>query len=57
MQAIYYVFEKATGLYMGSGTPYFDDDIYGCTEIPTPSYNNFTQTCKWTGTEWIVIPK
>jgi hypothetical protein len=57
MEAIYYVFEKTTGLYMGSGTPYFDDDVYGCTEVPTPNYNNFTETCKWTGTEWIVIPK
>lgn len=38
MQKIYYVYEKATGKFAGSGTPFFDDNVHGCTETPSPYY-------------------
>ena len=57
IKTIYYVFEKATGYFMGSGITYFDDDIYGCTEVPNPDFDFFTQNCIWNGTEWTIVPK
>lgn len=46
-QTIWAVFEKATGAFAGSGTPYFDDDIYGSTDIlpeTPPGKNAFWDT-------------
>jgi len=31
---IYYIYEKATGKFAGSGTVLFDDEVYGSTETP-----------------------
>lgn len=52
MQEIYYVFLKSTGEFMGSGTPYYDDETYGCTTVPSPDYNIETEMPVWTGSEW-----
>lgn len=52
MQEIYYVFLKSTGEYMGSGTPYYDDETYGCTTVPDPVYDPETEMIYWTGSEW-----
>lgn len=49
---IYYVFSKLTSEYAGSGTPYFDDEFYGCTEVPAPAYNEYTEIPTWNGNEW-----
>lgn len=35
---IWYIYDKTTGVFMGSGTPYFDTDDLGSTEIPSPPY-------------------
>jgi hypothetical protein len=56
MQEIYYVFLKSTGEYMGSGTPYFDDEIHGCTTVPSPEYNYEVELPFWTGSEWELRP-
>lgn len=53
-QPIYYVYEKATGFFAGSGTPFFDDEVYGCVTIPNPPYTSMTHQCRWTGEEWMV---
>lgn len=34
---IYCVYEKATGRFAGSGTPYIDDETYGSTTTPIPT--------------------
>jgi hypothetical protein len=56
---IYYVYEKATGNFAGSGTVFYDDETYGCTEIAPPAqpaspelkYNLDTQTWAW----WVPV--
>lgn len=53
--SIYYVYEKATGKFMGSGTPFFDDEIYGCTEIPCPEYPE-SESATWDGEKWVIAP-
>lgn len=44
---IYYVYRKDTGEFAGSGTPFFDDEEHGCTEIAAPSYDSETQKLFW----------
>jgi hypothetical protein len=51
---MYYVYEKATGLFAGSGTPFFDDAVHGCVTVPNPVYDYKTQQCNWTGQEWVL---
>src|SRR5690606_32804355 len=34
--AIWYVYEKATGRFAGSGTPYIDTETHGSTDVPVP---------------------
>ena len=59
MDEIYYVFRKDTGEYAGSGTPYFDDNEHGCTQVPTPAYNADTQIVFWNSEsqEWSVTER
>lgn len=51
---IYYVFSKLTSEFAGSGTPFFDDEIYGCTEVATPQYDEHTQKLLWDGNNWTI---
>lgn len=44
---IYYVYRKDTGEFAGSGTPFFDDEEHGCTEIAAPSYDSESQCLFW----------
>ena len=34
--AIWYVYEKATGRFAGSGVPYIDTETHGSTAVPVP---------------------
>lgn len=52
---IYYVFSKLTSEFAGSGTPFFDDEIYGCTEVAAPQYDEQTQKLLWDGNNWTII--
>lgn len=54
MDIIYYVFRKDSGEFMGSGTPYFDDDVYGCTQIAIPEYDSDIELAFWNGSNWII---
>lgn len=49
---IYYVFDRLTGEFAGSGTPFFDNEQHGCTEIATPDYDHATQIPVWNGDNW-----
>lgn len=53
---IWYVFLRSTGDYMGSGTPHYDDVVYGSTLDPVPDYDSDTQTAHWDGTAWMLRP-
>lgn len=55
METIYYCYEKLTGLYAGSGTPYIDKDFYSSTDVPAPPHGA-GQYCLWNGDlgEWEV---
>jgi hypothetical protein len=44
---IYYVFLKETGEYMGAGTPYYEDETYGCTTVPSIDYNSENEKLFW----------
>lgn len=57
LDTIYYVFEKSTGEFMGSGTPYFDDEVYGCTTVESLLYNPDVDTLIWDGSKWNAVPK
>lgn len=55
--AIWYVYEKATGRFAGSGTPYIDTETHGSTDVPVPPeppqmqydwfFNQQTQEWEW----------
>ena len=49
---IYYCFERATGLFCGSGTPFIDTDTHSCTTKPSPVYDSETEFCFWDGEAW-----
>jgi hypothetical protein len=51
---IWYVYEQADGRFAGSGTPHFDDDVYGSTLTPTPEYGE-DQIPVWNGDGWDVV--
>jgi hypothetical protein len=66
---IYYAFEKTTGLFMGSGTPYYDNDEIGCTETAVPQefyeHMNLPENSSssegikfpfWENNEWVLKP-
>ena len=36
----YYVYKKSNGAFAGHGTPFIDDEFYGCTEIKAPEYED-----------------
>jgi hypothetical protein len=38
-QTIYYCYRKDDGRFMGSGTPYHDDDVVASTTDPCPPFN------------------
>ena len=57
MQTIYYVFEKATGLFAGSGITFFDNETHGSTEVPNPSFDYRIESCVWNGSQWDIVPK
>ena len=54
---IYYVFEKATGKFAGSGVTFFDNGIYGSTEIPNPTFDHITENCVWDGLRWNIVSR
>ena len=39
-QIIYYCYRKDDGRFMGSGVPYYDNDVVGCTTTPCPPFNH-----------------
>jgi hypothetical protein len=54
---IYYCYDKKTGKFYGSGTTHIDNEMYGCTEVPYPSYNNITHMPYWKNGSWEILPK
>jgi hypothetical protein len=56
-QKIYYVYDKATGEFAGSGTPFIDDDTHGCTTTaPNQAIDKTTKPehkLKWNGENWV----
>lgn len=48
---IYAVFERDTGRYAGSGTPYFDTTEHGSTEVLPDHHDG--QIAIWTGDAWV----
>jgi hypothetical protein len=53
---IWYIYQKADGLYMGSGTPFYDDALYGSTEIPSPVYDWEVEIPYFIDGVWIIKP-
>lgn len=53
MDTIYYCFEKATGVYAGSGTPQIENDTHASTTTPVPEYDE-DQYAVFTGKSWVV---
>lgn len=51
---IWFVFSKQDGSFLGSGTPYHDDETVGSTAIEAPEYNHLTERLTFTGSEWVV---
>jgi len=51
---IYYVYLKSDGSFQGSGITFFDDEIYGSTDIPCPEYDGETQCCFFRNGEWVI---
>lgn len=55
---IYYVYNRATGEFAGSGTPFIDNDTHGCT-IVAPDQAVVRETTepkhklKWNSNSWI----
>lgn len=52
-QMIWAVFEKSTGAFYGSGTPYFEDETYGSTEIPPEIPEGYLAF--WDGEAWYYV--
>jgi hypothetical protein len=52
---IYYVSARDTGVFMGSGTVFFDDETYGCTQEPFV-YDPEIEQAHWNGSAWAVTP-
>lgn len=40
---------------MGSGTVYFDDATFGCTEMPCV-YELESEQAQWNGSAWVITP-
>jgi hypothetical protein len=54
MEIIWAVYERETGAFAGSGTPYFDNETYGSTvALPDPPENC---GAVWDGTMWVYPP-
>lgn len=51
---IWFVFSKQDGSFLGSGTPYHDDDTVGSTAIEAPEYDHTTERLTFTGNAWVV---
>jgi hypothetical protein len=56
MVPVYYVFSSTSGAFMGSGTVHFDDEAFGCTEVPCLCDPQIEQA-HWDGSAWIVTPR
>jgi hypothetical protein len=54
-EAIWAVYEKQTGAFAGSGTPYFDDDTYGSTDILPDIPEG--ELAFWNGAAWYYVPE
>lgn len=52
---IWYIYEKPTGVFAGSGATFFDDEQYGSTEIPVPDYDFDTQNAYFRGDHWEIV--
>jgi hypothetical protein len=52
-QTIWAVFEKSTGAFAGSGTPYYDDETYGSTEILPETPEGYLAF--WDGEAWYYV--
>ncbi len=53
---IYYCFEKITGRFAGSGTPYYDTESIGCTTEPSPLYEQYVNFPFWENGAWVLKP-
>jgi hypothetical protein len=51
---IYYVYEKGTGQFAGSGITFFDDNTYGSTEVVVPEIADEEKNAFWMGDHWEV---
>jgi len=51
-QTIYYCYKKTTGEFMGSGTPYIDNQEIGCTTEPSPEYDRKLNFPYWENNVW-----
>lgn len=54
---IYYCYEKNTGKFAGSGVYEVNDEQYGSTLTPCPSYDNSKETPFWKNSKWEILPK
>lgn len=53
MTDIWYCYERATGIFAGSGTPHIDNEMHGSTLVPVPHYDD-GQVAIWDGSTWRV---
>lgn len=49
---IWYLYRRIDGLYMGNGTPYYDDEEIGSTDLPTPEYDSETEVIYFKDGSW-----
>lgn len=55
-QTIYYCYEKETGKFVGSGTPYYDTETIGCTTESSPDYEEGVNFPYWENNTWSLKP-
>jgi hypothetical protein len=53
-QTIYYCYEKETGKFAGSGTPFYDTETIGCTTEPCPEYEQDVNFPYWENNTWVL---
>lgn len=51
---IWYVYEKGSGLFAGSGVTFFDDVTFGSTEVAVPEITDEEKNAYWMGDHWEV---
>jgi formate-dependent nitrite reductase cytochrome c552 subunit len=52
---IYYAFEKITGEYAGSGTPFIENETHNCTAVTVPDYDSEVEKAFFDGEKWVVV--